>query len=862
MNGKRVATLLATAPVLAAGLTVTASPAFAQQQRRYSFHIPAGSLAASLRAVSTVTGRAIAAPSEVLAGRQAPALDGEFTVEAAVDRLLAGSGLRARVVGSGLVIELDPRGRDQAPENAADAGARDIVVTGSRIRGAASTSPVITRTATDFRDQGKADLGEVVRSIPQSFGGGQNPGLGINVPANSGTDVGGTSSINLRGLGPDATLTLLDGRRLAFTASSQSIDVSAIPLGAVDRLEIVPDGASAIYGSDAVAGVANVILRRRVTGLEVGTRIAGTSDGGDFQQQYWATGGLNWRSGSLVAAYDYGSNSQIVSSQRSFAAIRPGVTLFPAMRRHSVSLVGDQALTDALAFSVDALYNRRWTDTTFPTVASGDLKQGRATNAFGNESWAIAPSLKLTLPGDWRLALAGAAGQERVSIRQTQCALQTCSVTGSGYYRNSERAIELGGDGPLFKLPGGDAKVALGAGYRTIGFERFALNGAAVNTGRDQDSYYAYGELELPLIGSAQGMPLVDRLTATGAVRYERYPGLGGVATPKLGLIYAPTPDVEIKASWGKSFRAPTLYQQYQPRSVIIFPPAFVGGSGFPATAGAFLVIGGNPALKPERATTWSATLDLHPRALPGARLALSYFNVDYRNRIVAPISFQSQALSNPIYASQITRNPSAAAQAAIIASAANFLNITGVPYDPANIVAIVDNGSVNAGHQTAQGLDVLGEYSARWSGNQSIRLSVDISYLDSAQQLSSSQPVIPLSGRVFSPPRWRGQGVIAWTAGPLTLASTLDHADGVLDARTTSPVAVGGMTTLGLTARYRIADGPRILHGLEIGVSVSNLFNAKPASIATSSPTDSAYDSTNYSPVGRQFAVSVSKKF
>src|SRR3546814_7754995 len=102
---------------------------------------------------------------------------------------------------------------------------------------------------------GQTSLGEVVRSIPQSFGGGQQPGIGFNVPGANGVNVGGGSSINLRGLGSDATLTLLNGHRLSYSSSRQSVDVSAITLSAVDRLEIVPDGASAIYGSDAVAGI-------------------------------------------------------------------------------------------------------------------------------------------------------------------------------------------------------------------------------------------------------------------------------------------------------------------------------------------------------------------------------------------------------------------------------------------------------------------------------------------------------------------------------------------------------------------------------------------------------------------------------
>src|SRR3546814_5220261 len=73
-----------------------------------------------------------------------------------------------------------------------------------------------------------------------------------------------SSQLNLRGLGPDATLTLLNGHRLPYGGAFAGIDISAIPVAAVERLEIVPDGASAQYGSDAVAGVANKIGRAHV----------------------------------------------------------------------------------------------------------------------------------------------------------------------------------------------------------------------------------------------------------------------------------------------------------------------------------------------------------------------------------------------------------------------------------------------------------------------------------------------------------------------------------------------------------------------------------------------------------------------
>ncbi|HEX4693589.1 TonB-dependent receptor [Sphingomonas sp.] len=844
--------------ICAAPLAILAAPAAgAQTAERQAYELPAQPLANSLRAVSIASRRSIVAPSSIVADLQAPALAGSFTVEEALTALLAGSGLRARAAGQSYVID-----RDTGAGDGVTAGGSDIIVTGSRIRGGPVASPVITVARADFADQGKHDLGEVVRSIPQSFGGGQNPGLGINVPSASGIDIGGASSLNLRGLGSDATLTLLDGRRLAFTASRQSIDVSAIPIGAVERLEIVPDGASAIYGSDAVAGVANIILRRKADGVEAGARIGAASDGGDFQQQYFATAGASWSGGSVVGSYDYGRNTAIVGAQRSFAAGKPGLTLYPALHHHSAMLVGSQNLTANLKFEVDALFNIRWSTSTFPTVPSGDIKLGRATNSYRDRSWAIAPALTLDLAGDWRVVLSGAVGQERVNSRQDTCTATACTQSSSGFYANRERAIELGGDGRLFELPGGAAKIAIGAGYRSIDFARYATNGSAVNTSHRQSSYYGYGELELPLVGGASAMPGLYRLTATGAVRYERYPGQGGVATPKVGLVYAPMPDLDVKLSWGKAFRVPTQYQQYQPRAAVIYPPSIVGGSGFPAAAGVLYVQGGNPALKPERATTWSATVALHPRAVPGASLEVSYFRVDYRDRIVSPIAFVSQALSNPLYASQIVRNPSAAFQAQVIASAATLFNITGVAYDQANIVAFIDNASVNAGRQRAQGIDVLARYRTTFPDGQRVGLTVDLSYLDSDQQISSTQPVIPLAGRIFSPPRWRSQSTLSYGVGPLSLAATLNVSGDLLDARTVTPLPIAGMTTVDLTSRFRLSNVPGPLRGVEFSVSVSNLFNTKPPLIVSPGVTDTPYDSTNYSPVGRFVSIGLSRKF
>ena len=172
--------------------------------------------------------------------------------------------------------------QDDQPDVAS--GDNAIVVTGTRIRGARIIGDTISLDRETIVEAGQIDLGEAIRSLPQNFSGGQNPGIGSGAGfANS--NVNSASSANLRGLGPDATLTLLNGHRLPYDSAFAGVDISSIPLAAVDRIEVVPDGASALYGSDAVAGVVNVILRRDFEGITTSAQIGASTDGGNFRQQ-------------------------------------------------------------------------------------------------------------------------------------------------------------------------------------------------------------------------------------------------------------------------------------------------------------------------------------------------------------------------------------------------------------------------------------------------------------------------------------------------------------------------------------------------------------------------------------------------
>jgi len=362
---------------------------------------------------------------------------------------------------------------------------------------------------------------------------------------------------------------------------------------------------------------------------------------------------------------------------------------------------------------------------------------------------------------------------------------------------------------------------------------------------------YAFAELSVPFVSEGQSIPLIDRLTLSVAGRFDDYPGVGRVATPKLGLIYAPVRDLELKASWGRSFKAPTLYQRYTVQQASLFDAADLGGSSSPAGATALLLTGGQTSLKPERATSWTVTTDYHPQAVPGFHVEASYFHIRYKDRVVQPIPLLSEALSNSQYARLVMANPSAAAQAATIAGLP-FFNDSSSSYDPADVISIVDDRNLNIAAQTIEGADLSVSLDHEMAGKQSINISGSGAYLHSRQQLLPTQPTAALAGTYYNPPRVRARAGIAWTNPVWMLSTFANYTGGERDNRTMANLHVGGMLTLDLSIRYRIPGHVGPLGRLELFASADNVTNEKPNQTASSAAYDAAYDTTNYSPVGR----------
>lgn len=202
-----------------------------------------------------------------------------------------------------------------------------VVVTGSRIPRATveGPAPVTVITADDIRAKGLNTAYDVVRSLTQSTGSVQTQQFQGFTP--------GAQQVDLRGLGPSYTLVLLNGRRmadfpLAYNAQSNFTDIANIPVSMIERIEVLTGSASAIYGSDAVSGVINFILKQKADGSTLNYRVGDTQDGGGFSQRLQLTSGGSIGDLDALFGVEFYRQDPIFQYQRSFQdSLRDNPTL-------------------------------------------------------------------------------------------------------------------------------------------------------------------------------------------------------------------------------------------------------------------------------------------------------------------------------------------------------------------------------------------------------------------------------------------------------------------------------------------------------------------------------------------------------
>ncbi len=719
-----------------------------------------------------------------------------------------------RLVEGTLVVERNPFAGRAVAADVAEPGVSTITVTGTRIRGAGSASPVTAVTRRELEESGVSDLADLTRILPQNYGGGQNRGIAGGGEQGGQQNLNNSATLNLRGLGPDATLTLLNGHRLSYDSINQGIDISAIPLGAIERVEIVSDGASALYGSDAVGGVANIILRRDYEGIETTARIGGSTDGGDFQQQYGLVGGHRWSSGGFMIALDESKATPIYAGQRDYTrTVDPSLTLTDGNRQISTVLNAHQQLAPGLSLEADGYAMSRQSLLQNPFLPTADVQVSGLVSRPSVHSYGLSPTLRADL-GDWQASL-GATGADSRTLLDTNNYSNGIPRHSHLLYEDGLKGVETNAEGPLFSLPGGNARIALGGGLRAISLHvryQTLTSGQSLTT-KDfterRNVQYAYGELSLPLVRPELNLPLIQRLTLSGALRYEHWNGIAAVTTPKLGMIYQPTRDLTVRVTWGKSFKIPTLSQVNEIEEGDLIPGFYFTPLPQPGGAPILLLTGSTPDLKPERATTWSATAELTPRFIAGLDLRATYFHIDYRDRIAVPLTSVLTALYNPIYNDLIVYNPSADQVNALIATLpGGLVNQTGGPFDPSAVGAIVDEALRNTERQKIHGVDLNADYHLNLGGHGKLLLTGSASYLESNQQLAPNQPIFQIAGTVFNPPHWRGRAGAVWDTKRAQFSAFVNYVGPTTDNRFPAVQTIGSFTTLDLSSGVRVSSG------------------------------------------------------
>jgi iron complex outermembrane receptor protein len=855
-----------------------------------------------------------------------------------------------------------------APAVAAEQGSETVVVTGSRIRGIAPVgAPTIALGRAEIGASTASNVADFLKEIPQVVATGiDETSFTTSVAA---SNVSRATAINLRGLGPVATLVLLDGHRVTQSGTAGAfVDTSVIPTIAIQRVEVVADGASAIYGSDAVAGVVNMIVRRDFAGAESAVRV-NVADG--YQRhQFSQLFGHHWDSGNAMFAYEYTGNDSLNSSERrnfyrqdqrarggsdfrqstcypgniivndvSYALpqsssgqpIDPAslvpntrnlcdnaiTDLIPEQKRHSAIFSVRQDLTDRIRFNAGGYYSRKTFEPEFAaqgSVTSLATLTVPNTNAFYvlpagvnanrvvversfvdeaglrsadgvSETYSGTADLEIDLAGDWRMQIAGSWGQnyDRTFSRTIYSPALTAALASSdpatalnpfgpgtnpevidgifvGQFtpegRNTMAAAEVRADGALLDLPGGSMRLAVGSEYRRNSLSTVTSRGTVdvplSDIGyNEREVMSGYAEVFVPIVGTPNARPGIRRLSLSMAARYDDYSDFGSTSNPKVGITWEPLESLELRGSYGTSFRAPGLSDLRPPGQANVSSTAIDPLSPTGRSRG-ITIRAGNPDLGPEEATTYTLGAKWTPLALPDLSVDVTYFSIDYENQIATPFG-ASPLQQEDIYADVITRNPTPEQVQAVLN---NGLPLSGVL--PPVIEYIIDSRPMNRGVTDARGFDLQTRYQWHFDRIGSLSWRTTGTYFTKYDtQLTPSAPVLERVNTIDYPLRFRARSDLNWALSDLSAGLAVNYSSGYKDTSFTPNRDIDSYVTLDFNSSYQFG-GNSSLAGLTLSLNVANVLDEDPPFVNQVS----GYDGGKASPYGRLFSIGITKSW
>jgi len=947
-----------------ASLALTTT-ALAQSARPVPVDVPAGDLGRAINTLARQTKSEVAVSAGPVQGKRSRGLKGTYAPAAALAELLKESGLTARTSANGAFIVEPARPQGEAGGLSGVAQVDEVVVTGSRINGVGPIgSEQIQIGREDIARAGRTTTADLLNTLTQASALGSSEVNELSANQRSNYNLGQGNGVNLRGLGQGATLTLLNGRRMAPTGYGSFVDVSQIPVSAIQRIDVVADGASAIYGSDAIGGVVNIILRKDFAGTEVAGRYA---IGEDFEgYSISASHGTVWDTGNLFISAEYYYRSRLAASDRSVysedysafggpdlrwnysspgtlrvggqtyaipagqtgvgltpdrliaatanrSTIWLGADALPRQERASILVSGRQQISDDLEIFADLLASQRdrinrsyalygtltvpRTNAFFVTPVPGAASVSidyNYLNDYGTltakgpvRDYTLTTGARLKLPFDWSAEAVATLSQneltqfsggyrnsfylrEALASSDPATAFNPFGVGGTSAatlarVQGWSRLKQLGDEqtagatlqGPLFALPGGMMRLALGVEYREQSLKQSgqSFTSTAAPAPSQSTSFAernikaAYAEIYLPLVRPEQSIPLIASLQVTAAARAEEYSDFGRTVNPKVGVNWWLNDSLMLRGSYGTSYNAPLLNElvgfKYWSAAIL---------NGLPIV----YRFGSNPDLKAEKATTWSLGATLRPKWIPGFEASINYFNIDYRDRVQSLLATDlPEILAHPgIFQQIVTINPTVAQVNAIYARS-DFQGGT-LPAD--SIGAIVDFGIKNVGTLKQSGVDLSVRYNREFASGQ-LGLSGSTTYIDAHQIGRTAQaPLTNYVNRLGYPGKWKSRGAVNYTRDTVDVSVAVNFASGYTNQTVAPFQHVSSWRTVDAHLGWAPDDIAGVT-GLKLALDIQNVADSDPPYVQNPIAY-LRYDPGAASALGRVVTLSFTKTF
>ena len=756
----------------------------------------------------------------------------------------------------------------------------EIIVTGTNIRGIApESSPARTFTRGDIQISGAGTAQDFIQTLPQNFGGGSNSDIRVGLPNdnsasfNSGQGPLG-SSINLRGLGSDSTLVLLNGHRVAPSSGiGDFVDVSMIPASAIERVEVLTDGASSIYGADAVAGVVNFVLRDDHDGVESSIRYGTVTEGALDEYRANISGGGNWDSGNALLIYEYLEQDSLSAADRSFSqnAALPN-DLLPKQERHSVLASASQELAPDLTVYADFLLSNRKVESNFTNPTGGTshaAPSSESLNVSAGGSWRFSET--------WYLDIAGTFSDVHTDAESVSAVRSLISLDSNIW------VVDGKASGSILQLPGGDVKLAIGSQYRTEDFTNFDVLENELNRTADRNVYAFFGEAQIPLVGPHNARPGLERFEVNVSARFGDFSDFGSTANPKFGVVWSPYDGINLRGSYGTSFNPPPLGRVgANDNAILVATTALINSAlGFTSADRSIddvvllKLSGTDKNLDAEDSTAFTAGLDLNKQfGRHSFKLTATWFDIEFRDRLGStPVpddrsSFDAHniAFDNPelFPDGTIIFSPSQSEIQDLLdrADSINFFSAVD-PLDAAiiNNVSLVRNLSLTF----VNGIDFYLGYTLDVNEN-TLSLGLDGTYLANfQQQAASTTPLVEQVDTLFDPVDLRIRGRAGFASNGFTANIFVNYADDYRIDNTAAAAPVHSWTTADLSMSYDTREqfSNSIFDNIVWRVSILNLFDEDPPATTTvPSLGIFGFDPTNATPLGRFVAIELTKAF